>query len=385
MGRLQTSIGLVTGTDIVGTVDKLIAIERARPRDRLVARTGDLNKQQVAIAEFTALVIGVQFSGNKLNAASQYEARKATSSNEAALTASATATAELGDVRARTTQLAATHVVQSKTLTSDPAADLGFVGTIRVRAGGSIQSSVSLDALNQGEGVTKGSIRITDRAGNTEDIDLSKASTIDDVINAINSASKAKVTATTVGDSIRLTDVSGSTAGNLQVGEVNGGETAADLGIRGLNVAASVATGQDIYGNITDTAPTGLQGVPLSSLGGGNGLGALTSINVTTTNGQTSTIDLSTATTTHDVIRLINESGLQVEAKLNDSGTGFRVRDLSGGSTNAFSISSTDATATRLKLDGASLGRVINGRRLTKAVCYIIHEAFIPPPRPRNR
>jgi flagellar hook-associated protein 2 len=38
MGRLQSSIGLITGTNITGTVDQLIAIS-ARSRDRLVFRT----------------------------------------------------------------------------------------------------------------------------------------------------------------------------------------------------------------------------------------------------------------------------------------------------------------------------------------------------------
>ena len=38
MGRIQSSVGLITGTDIVGTVEQLIAIS-ARPRDRLLSRT----------------------------------------------------------------------------------------------------------------------------------------------------------------------------------------------------------------------------------------------------------------------------------------------------------------------------------------------------------
>lgn len=365
MGRLQSSIGLVTGTDIVGTVDQLIALS-ARPRDRLIARTKDLQSQQTAIAELTALVIGVQLAGNRLGPTAQYQARAATSTNEAAISVAASSDAEIGTLRARSIQLAATHSVQTNGLTSDPTAALGLTGEIQIRAGGFINDSVSLTDLNQGRGVDLGSIRITDRAGNSEEIDLSKASTIDDVLSAINNATTARVRATTVGDSIQLTDISGSVAGNLRVDEVGGRETAADLGLRGIDIASSTAVGSDIYGDITDLQPTGLQGVALSKLGGGSGLGALTSIDITTTDGVTGAVDVSSATTTQDIVRLINDSGLAVEAKLNDSATGFRIRDLSGGSANAFSISSADTTAASLGLEQTSSSRVIDGSDLQK-------------------
>jgi flagellar hook-associated protein 2 len=363
MGRLQTSIGLITGTNIVGTVDQLIAIS-GRSRDRLVAQTKDLQSQQTAITELTALVIGVQFAGKNLNTASQYQARQATSSNAAALSVSAETSAELGAIKARATQIASTQAFQSKGLTTDTDASLGFTGSINLRAGGFINSSVSVDKLNQGRGIDRGAIRITDRSGKSEDIDLSKATTIDEVINTINNASTVRVRATTVGDSIQLTDLTGATASNLRVTEVGDGETAADLGLYGIDVANASATGTDIFGDITDTTPSGLQGVSLSKLAGGQGVGALTSINITATNGTTTNVDLSSATTTQDIIRLINASGAPVEARINESSTGFRIRDLSGGSSNAFSISSTDNTAQKLGIAQSSSSRVIEGSSL---------------------
>lgn len=363
MGRLQTSVGLVTGTNIVGTVDQLVAIS-ARPRDRLVARTKDLQAQQTAITELMALVIGVQFAGRNLNATSQYQARKGTSSDSASLSVTATADAKLGTLKARATQIASTQSFQSRGLTTDASAELGFVGEINIRAGGFINESVSLDKLNQGRGVERGAIRITDRAGNTEEIDLSQAATIDDVIRTINDASTVRVRATTVGDSIQLTDLTGASAGNLRVSEVGSGETAADLGLRGIDVAATSATGTDIYGEITDTTPTGLQGVSFSRLAGGNGLGTLTSITINATDGSATQVNLASATTTQDIVRLINDSGAPVEARLNESATGFRIRDLAGGASNAFSISSADNTATKLGLAQSSSSRVINGNDL---------------------
>jgi flagellar hook-associated protein 2 len=363
MGRLSSSIGLITGTNIVGTVDQLIAIS-AQARDRLVARTETLQEQQSAIAELTALVIGVQLAGGRLNQPAQFQARSATSSNKDALSVVASSSAQLGTFTAHTLQLAATHSAQSNFRTADPKAALGLSGEILIRGGGFLTGSAALADLNQGRGVQAGSIRISDRAGNTAEVDLSAATDIDQVIKAINNTAGIRIQATTVGDSIRLTDTSGSTAFNLRVDEVGGGETAADLGLRGIDVAASVATGHDIYGDIGDPIAKGLQGVSLAKLGGGSGLGTLGAISVTTSNGANGSIDLSTAQTTQDILRLINDSGLAIEARLNDAGSGFRIRDLSGGNQNDFAISSADDTATKLGIAAAVGQRVIEGNDL---------------------
>ena len=88
MGRIQSSIGLITGTDILGTVDQLIAIS-AQPRDRLISRTETLRAQQQAVAELTASVIGVQLAGNQLAETSLFRSKKAESSNSDAVSVNA--------------------------------------------------------------------------------------------------------------------------------------------------------------------------------------------------------------------------------------------------------------------------------------------------------
>lgn len=363
MGRLSSSIGLITGTEIVKTVDQLIAIS-AQPRDRLVARTEKLQEQQTALADLTALVIGVELSAKRMDQTSQFQARSATSSNSDALSVTADSNAAIGSFRARALQLASTHTAQSNFRSASSNAALGLTGEIAIRGGGMLAESASLTDLNQGRGVQAGSIRITDRSGKSADIDLSKATTIDDVITAINQNGTVGIQATTVGDSIRLTDTTGSTTFNLRVDEVGSGETAADLGLRGINVASSSALGHDIYGDLGDPVAKGLQGVKLSELKGGAGLGTLTSINVTTSNGNTGSINLSSAQSTQDIIRLINDSGLGIEARLNEGSGGFRIRDLTGGNANPLTISSADTTATKLGIAGTASGRVIDGSDL---------------------
>jgi len=367
MGRLSSSIGLITGTEIVKTVDQLIAIS-AQPRDRLVARTEKLQEQQAALSELTALVIGVELSAKRLDLPTQFQARSATSSNSDVLSVTADSGADIGSFTARALQLASTHTARSNFRSASASEALGLTGQIAIRGGGLLNESASLADLNQGRGVQSGSIRITDRSGKSADIDLSKATSIDDVIDTINQNGSVGIRATTVGDSIRLTDTTGSTAFNLRVDEVGNGETAADLGLRGINAASDTALGHDIYGDLGDPVAKGLQGVKLAELKGGSGLGPLTSIDVTTSDGNTGSIDLSSAESTQDIIRLINDSGLGIEARLNEGNGGFRIRDLTGGNANPLSITSSDTTATKLGIAGTANGRVIDGTDLGRPI-----------------
>jgi len=90
-----------------------------------------------------------------------------------------------------------------------------------------------LGSLNGGAGVAGGSIRITDRSGQSATVDLTSAETIEDVIAAINFADIGIEARTNrAGTGLELVDTSGG-FGTLAVEEVGGGTVAADLGILG--------------------------------------------------------------------------------------------------------------------------------------------------------
>ncbi len=90
----------------------------------------------------------------------------------------------------------------------------------------------SLSELNNGDGVSLGKIKITDRAGNSSEIDLLGAETVQDVLDAINTNQDIQVKAviSSSGRGINLLDESDG-AGKFIVEEVNGGSTADDLGL----------------------------------------------------------------------------------------------------------------------------------------------------------
>jgi flagellar hook-associated protein 3 FlgL len=115
----------------------------------------------------------------------------------------------------------------------------------------SLALSTPLSQLNNGAGVqTAGGatpdFQITASDGSTFQVSISGAQTVQDVINAINTAASPKVTASLAanGSGIVLTDTSGGT-GPFSVTPLNQSNAAADLG---LNVPASgnTITGADV-------------------------------------------------------------------------------------------------------------------------------------------
>src|SRR6266850_1722363 len=113
----------------------------------------------------------------------------------------------------------------------------------------SFNSSSLLAELNGGKGVTTvagADIQITRRDGSNFSVDLSNLNTIQDVINAINTADAGGgVTASfaTTGNGIVLTD--STVGGSLTVSALNASPAAADLGIK-TSSTTGVITGTDV-------------------------------------------------------------------------------------------------------------------------------------------
>jgi flagellar hook-associated protein 3 FlgL len=114
-----------------------------------------------------------------------------------------------------------------------------------------------LSSLNNGQGVstpTGNQFSITTADGTVTNIALSNATTVQDVIDQINTAGAGKVTASfaTTGNGIVLTDGTSGTA-KLTVTPINDASTAADLGLGGTE------SGGQITG--TDVNPVGVSGI----------------------------------------------------------------------------------------------------------------------------
>lgn len=353
-GTLSTGTGLVSGMNTSAIVNALIQAQ-SQPLTLLQKAQTNVQTQQKAITDINNTLQQMNIDALSLRMSTALQSAKATTSNSGVITASASNAAASGSW-----QLTVNRLVSAQQLVSNGFPDTSTTpvgaGTITVQsAQAKLAGSTALAALNGGAGVGHGSITITDRAGNTSTIDLSAATTVQDVLTAINSAAAgsgpptpANVTAALdkLGTGIVLTDNSAG-SGNLVVANA-----AASTIASGLNLVTNAAVSQ------ADSGDLHLQFVglttQLSSLNAGRGIPSGT-FQITNSQGQSAAVKItSSMSTVQDVINAINSSGLNVTAALNSTGDGIAVTDNAGG-TSALTITDTSGSAAAsLDLAGAS-------------------------------
>ncbi len=373
MGRIQSTVGLVTGLPIEDTVNKLIAIQ-ARPRDLLAQRTRRLEDRRLALTQLTANLIALQVTTTRLAAASLYTARTAASSDSATLAATLSGEPPTGTYSLTPLAKAQAGQWQSDALASRTGALGG--GTLSLRFGGFVDTPMQLDLLNGGRGVARGKIRITDRSGASAVVDLSAIRNIDDVLNAINNQPGINVRAETVEGRLRLVDLTGQTSANLSVQEVDGGTTAAALGLAGIDVAASQATGDNLV-RLFDL-------LPLSVLTDGRGVRfdpLLADLRITFRDnspaleidfhrlgsGQQGDPPPTPERTLADVLNALNQADpSRLRATYDAESQRLVLEDLTADTGGTFAIEQINGSraATDLGLDAAAAGNTITGRRL---------------------
>jgi len=326
MGTISSGIGLISGLPIEDIVNQLMAIE-ARPRDLVVGQINEVDGQKAAWLDLQARLLALKSAASTFDDVATFQAVAATSSDTSLMTASAEAGAAEGNYSFTPARLMTNHQVISSGRPDSDTTAVG-AGTLTIEFGhGLLDPATALDFLNGQAGVQRGSIQITDRSGASATIDLTTAMTLREVIEAVNDSGAVSVTASVSGDSIVLTDTSGSTSQDLTVQEVEGGTTAADLGIAGTG-SGNVLTGSDVLSVNANTA--------LAQLSDGNGIRTVAGndLSITLEDATVLLIDLSSATTVDDVLDAINDhvdNGGKLTAALDGSGDRIVLTDTTGG------------------------------------------------------
>lgn len=356
--------GLASGLDTASIISQLIAISQ-QPIKLLQNQVGTLQLQQTALGALKSQLISLRGNATTLSTLSTFNARIVSSSNEAVLSATATSSASLGAFVFRV----------GRTASAAQSLSTGFADTDTTAVGGGtfsiefgtrttnafIDPKTPLSFLNGQTGVSRGSIKVTDRAGNSSVIDLSVAETIQDVIDAINADDTVKVSAAVSGDRIVLTDQSGSTASNLKVEEVEGRDTARDLGIL-QNVASNTLTGDDV----NTLATTSKLELLNSGLGVRNGSG--TDFTISIDGGAGIAVSLaSTVKTLQDVITAIQDAatsaGESLTVSLTSDKKGLRIVD-NAGDGGSITVTDVSGAAADLGIAGTASGDTLTGTRL---------------------
>lgn len=202
-----------------------------------------------------------------------------------------------------------------------------------------------LDDLQGGRGlgISSGSIAFSFEGGATQQVDLTQADTIDDVIDAIEAEIRAYEvdSGETVlgpgGIGINGTSIAiDSPFGALTFSDISGGVIAQDLGL----VETTEADFDPVRSVGADLAPRLTTSTPVDQLGAvGTALGAIRIQN----NGQTVDVDLSGAETIGEIKSRIESAGMGLSVRINAAGTGIDViNEVAAGSAGALSISEID-------------------------------------------
>lgn len=260
MGTITSGIGLISGLDFDSMISQLIAIE-ARPRDRLLARVGDIDAQRTAYLDISARISAILAKISAFKTPSFFNSMSVASSDDGVLSATAGASAVPGSYNFIVKALATTHQVVSRGFRStDAQLPPGLVSIESAQA--RVNTQTKLDELNGYNGVQRGSFKIIDGAGASATINLSDAVTLADVVDKINAA-EIDVTAEVRGDGLVLSEVNG---GELRVRELDGAHVAADLGFgpgRTYDLAGRIEGSNLVH--LGDYTPT-------SALNDGNGV-----------------------------------------------------------------------------------------------------------------
>ncbi|MEX0718766.1 MAG: flagellar filament capping protein FliD [Planctomycetaceae bacterium] len=366
MSGLSVGTGLISGLNTRELIDALIEVQRTAVV-RLASRAVTHQTTQTALKSFEAMMLSLASAGQQLGQKANFGQVGVNNSHPELLTVKASNAATPGTYHFQAVRTAATHTVLSKGFANSGLQAVG-AGTLTIAGGGELTQPTPLDALNGGQGVRRGTIRITDRSGAFADFDLATAYTVRDVVDAINLHDDLAVTASVQDGRLVLEDTSGG-GGNLTVTDRGGGFAAADLGIL-ASVAADTLSGDDVYVATGDFT--------LAQINDGNPPRQVVGTDFLITLGDDTelAIDLEGTFTLSELVAKINnheDNAGKLLAELVDGR--LRLTDQSGGGgTSDFAVTDAPGASVvrELGLDVAEDGGVITGNRLAAGMNSVL-------------
>ncbi len=356
MTGISTSVGLISGIDTGALIQQLLAVE-SRPKVLALNRQAQLQSEQSAFLGLNSLLLALKSASAKFGTDKTFQSKTVTSSNEAVLSGTATPSAQQGAYTFLVDRLVSTSQYLSNGFTDRDATALGLSNISFEFGKGRLETDTALTQLNNGSGVVRGKIKITDSSGAISTIDLSRAVTINDVLDAINSDTTVNVTARVSdnGTGLTVTDTAGG-GGSLTIANATGYTTATSLGIAGTGSGEIVGTQLNSIGLNSR----------LAALNGGNGVQInagldLTDFQVRTADGTVHDIKLGKITSGSDTLeavttlqgvkdRIESQTGGSVTMAISADGVSIELTDnTAGGST--FQVLAGTAGATQGAID----------------------------------
>lgn len=327
--------GIFSGIDTGSLIDQLIQADSG-PKTLAQQRVIQLQSLQAAYLDLNSKLGALKSAAQLLRTNNVFQTNAATSTKEDVLTATASTDATQGSYSFIVDRLVSTQQFLSRGFASATSGGLN-AGTFSFEsADGRLDRDTNLAALNGGAGVSRGKISISDAAGHSAVVDLSKAATVNDVLDALNGAGGGLNLSASVLDGKFV--ISSGNNSNLSITSGYGYQTAASLGIE------SAGTGTTINGST------------VYSLGESSALGALNDGNGVSLNSQTGsarydfTINVGGTAVNIDIGDVYDADGVVTEsAPANIGGVIKRINDQL-----AAALGTPDAVAS-IGADGVSL------------------------------
>lgn len=249
MGGISTGVGIFSGIDTGSLIEQLIA-SQSRPQILASQRLVQLQSQKSAYLDLNSRLNALKTAAAAFRTGNAFDVKKAVSSDEDVLTATASGSAINGTYnfivdRLTTTQQLLSRGFADRDSTAVGLSELTFEG-VEAR----LDRDTALADLNNGDGISRGKIKL-----NNVEVDLSRVETVGELLDEINNAGTG-ATASVSNGSITLEGVT-------SLSNVTGYNVLSSIGLGGT--VSSTMTGSVIYGLGTNTA--------LSTLNDGRGVG----------------------------------------------------------------------------------------------------------------
>ena len=261
MGSISTGVGLVSGIDSASLIESLLAIDQ-RGKIPIQVRLAQLSTAKSALLDVNSRLLSLQTTASAFRNNRIFQSVLTTSSHPEQVGVTATGSPRPGSYSLMVKQLATRSQFLTAGYASRDSAPLGLESMSFELGNGRMTRDAALAELNGGAGVQRGRIWITDRTGARAQVDLTQATTIDEVVDAINSTGGISVEARISTEALVIDDLSGG-SGALVIEDAIGYSTATDLGIAQSDAAGS------IIGNDINTVG---YSTPLAALNDGRGI-----------------------------------------------------------------------------------------------------------------
>ncbi len=393
MSGISSGVGLASGINSQQIISQLMQVE-ARPRTQIQNRIKAFQLQQTALLDINSRLIRIRDAAKSFRDSKTFDRMTALTGDEKVMTASASAGAAPGTYQFIVDRLVTAQQSLSRGWSSKDIA-IGASSFTFESADARLDNDVNLADLNGDTGISRGKITVTDSAGKSATIDLSKAGTVNDVLDAINNNGTVAVSASVQDGKFIIKDTAGG-SGNVIVADAPGYTTATSLGIKGSAVAGGSITGSDVYSLSKQTALTSLNdgnGVNIKPVNTDtgfnfsitvNGPGGAKTVNVNladvykneTVDGKLQLVKKEGAVSTvggvlDRINKALDDQGLTtIRAEISSDGKRLRINDSSASSTITVAENG-GTTAADLGLTGTATN-TMNGRRIIAGLNSIL-------------